>query len=112
MSAFHSVVFLSGGVGGARLLHGMARCLPAQALTAVVNTGDDFSHWGLAICPDLDTVMYTLSARADEARGWGLADESFRALENMRTLGAPDWFALGDRDLATHLVRSEALRHG
>jgi LPPG:FO 2-phospho-L-lactate transferase len=109
---FDHVVFLSGGVGGARLLHGVAQALPASALTVVVNTGDDFSHWGLRICPDLDTVMYTLSELADESRGWGLRDESFRTLERMASLGAPAWFALGDRDLATHLVRTEALAAG
>jgi LPPG:FO 2-phospho-L-lactate transferase len=112
VSRFRHVVFLSGGVGGARLMHGVAQALPAQALTAIVNTGDDFEHWGLNVCPDLDTVMYTLAELADEQRGWGLRDESFRALERMRSLGAPDWFALGDRDLATHLTRSEWLRAG
>jgi LPPG:FO 2-phospho-L-lactate transferase len=123
VSRFRRVVFLSGGVGGARLLHGVAQALAGLSargsarfdpgvLTAVVNTGDDFAHWGLWVCPDLDTVMYTLSELADEGRGWGLRDESFRALERMRALGAPGWFALGDRDLATHLWRSEALRAG
>jgi LPPG:FO 2-phospho-L-lactate transferase len=112
MSAFHSVVCLSGGVGGARLLHGLAQVLEPEALTAIVNTGDDFKHWGLSISPDVDTVMYTLGGLADEQRGWGLANETFRALHRMTTLGAPDWFALGDRDLATHLVRTEALGRG
>ncbi len=111
-SAFTKVVFLSGGVGGARLLHGVAQALPPESLTVIVNTGDDFTHWGLRICPDLDTVMYTLGEHADEARGWGLRDESFRALERMKSLGAEAWFALGDRDLATHLVRTEALNAG
>lgn len=112
MSAFRSVVFLSGGVGGARLLHGMAQVLPAEALTAVVNTGDDFEHWGLSVSPDLDTVMYTLSGLADEARGWGLLNETFRARSLMERYGAAGWFALGDQDLATHITRSEALRAG
>lgn len=112
MSEVDKVVCLSGGVGGARFLHGVAQALAPEQLTAVVNTGDDFSHWGLTVCPDLDTVMYTLGGHADEARGWGLADESFRTLEQMRKLGAPAWFALGDKDLATHLVRTEALRRG
>jgi LPPG:FO 2-phospho-L-lactate transferase len=112
MSQFSSVVCLSGGVGGARLLHGLAQVLPFESLTAVVNTGDDFRHWGLAISPDLDTVMYTLSERSDEVRGWGLKDESFRVLESMKAWGAPSWFALGDRDLATHLLRTEALAQG
>ena len=106
------VVCLSGGVGGARLLHGLARALPADALTVVVNTGDDFRHWGLYISPDLDTVMYTLSGLGHEERGWGLAVESFGALEMVRRYGGEDWFALGDRDLGTHLVRTEALARG
>ena len=109
---WRSVVALSGGVGGARLLHGLSRVLAPDALTAVVNTGDDFEHWGLCISPDLDTVMYTLADLAPEERGWGLSEESFHALEMIRRYGGEDWFALGDRDLATHLVRSEALRRG
>jgi len=109
---FSRVVCLSGGVGGARLLHGLARALPDDALTVVVNTGDDFRHWGLHISPDLDTVMYTLSGLGHEARGWGLAEESFGALEMVKRYGGDDWFALGDRDLGTHLVRTEALARG
>jgi LPPG:FO 2-phospho-L-lactate transferase len=107
-----SVVALSGGVGGARLLHGLSRVLPPEALSVIVNTGDDFEHWGLSISPDLDTVMYTLADLAPEERGWGLSEESFHALEMVRRYGGDDWFALGDRDLATHLIRSEALRRG
>jgi LPPG:FO 2-phospho-L-lactate transferase len=106
------VVCLSGGVGGARLLHGLARALPEEALTVIVNTGDDFRHWGLYIAPDLDTVMYTLSGLGHEARGWGLAEESFGALEMVRRYGGDGWFGLGDRDLGTHLVRTEALARG
>lgn len=105
-------VYLSGGVGGARLAQGLADVLPPERLSLVINTGDDFDHWGLWISPDLDTVMYTLSGFADIERGWGLAGESFGALEMMRRYGAEDWFALGDRDLATHLVRTKALRSG
>jgi LPPG:FO 2-phospho-L-lactate transferase len=112
MRTWRSVVALSGGVGGARLLHGLAAELPAHALTAIVNTGDDFVHWGLTICPDLDTVMYTLSGLAHEARGWGLAGETFQALAMVERLGGPSWFQLGDRDLGTHLVRTESLRRG
>jgi LPPG:FO 2-phospho-L-lactate transferase len=111
-SKFRSVVALSGGVGGARLLHGLSRVLAPEALTAIVNTGDDFEHWGLSISPDLDTVMYTLADLAPEERGWGLAEESFNALGMVRRYGGDDWFALGDRDLATHLIRTEALRRG
>lgn len=112
MKAWRSVVALSGGVGGARLVHGLDRVLPAGVLTTIVNTGDDFEHWGLSISPDLDTVMYTLADLAHVARGWGLAEETFAAFDMMKGYGAPDWFALGDRDLATHLVRTEALRCG
>src|SRR5579871_5456905 len=99
------VLALSGGVGGARLLDGLTRALPPGALTAVVNTGDDFVHLGMNVSPDLDTVMYTLSGLADEVRGWGLTDETFTGLAMVRRYGGPDWFALGDRDLATHLLR-------
>jgi LPPG:FO 2-phospho-L-lactate transferase len=109
---WRSVVALSGGVGGARILHGLAQVLPPEALTAIVNTGDDFEHWGLHIAPDLDTVMYTLSGLSDDERGWGVADEGFRALEMMRRYGGEGWFSLGDRDLATHLTRAAALRRG
>jgi LPPG:FO 2-phospho-L-lactate transferase len=106
------VVALSGGVGGARLLDGLARALPAGSMTAIVNTGDDFVHLGMNVSPDLDTVMYTLSGLADEERGWGLAGETFGGLAMVKRYGGPDWFGLGDRDLATHLVRTEALRGG
>ncbi len=106
------VVALSGGVGGARLVDGLAVVLPPEDLTVVVNTGDDFSHWGLRICPDLDTVLYTLAGLADRQRGWGLTDESFRTLAGVEALGGEVWFQLGDRDLATHLVRSERLAAG
>jgi LPPG:FO 2-phospho-L-lactate transferase len=106
------VVALSGGVGGARLLEGLARALTPGALTAIVNTGDDFVHLGLCVSPDLDTVMYTLSGLAHEERGWGLAEETFAGLAMVRKYGGPDWFALGDRDLATHLLRTDALRAG
>lgn len=106
------VVALSGGVGGARLLDGLARALPAGSLTAIVNTGDDFVHLGLNVSPDLDTVMYTLAGLADEERGWGLAGETFAGLGMVKRYGGPDWFGLGDMDLATHLLRTEALRAG
>ncbi len=106
------IVALSGGVGGARLLDGLARALPAGSLTAIVNTGDDFVHLGLNVSPDLDTVMYTLAGLADEERGWGLAGETFAGLGMVKRYGGPDWFGLGDTDLATHLLRTEALRAG
>ena len=106
------IVALAGGVGGARLAVGLAAVLPPDELAIVVNTGDDFDHLGFRICPDLDTVMYTLSGLADEQRGWGLAHESFAGLEMLRRYGGPAWFALGDRDVATQLLRAEALRAG
>jgi LPPG:FO 2-phospho-L-lactate transferase len=106
------IVALSGGVGGARLLDGLARELPAGSLTAIVNTGDDFVHLGMNVSPDLDTVMYTLAGLADEERGWGLAGETFAGLAMVKRYGGPDWFGLGDRDMATHLLRTEALRAG
>ena len=111
-TAWRRVVALSGGVGGARLLDGLQAALPPGALTALVNTGDDFEHWGLYISPDVDTVVYTLAGLAHEARGWGLADETFHALGMVSRLGGEDWFQLGDRDLAMHLVRTRALAAG
>lgn len=103
---------LSGGVGGAKLARGLARALPAAELTLVCNTGDDFTHLGLAICPDLDSVTYAVAGLADAERGWGRAGESWRFMEALRALGGPDWFNLGDQDLALHVWRSEQLRRG
>jgi LPPG:FO 2-phospho-L-lactate transferase len=106
------VVYLSGGVGGARLAHGLSRALGADALTLAVNTGDDLWHWGVRICPDLDTVMYTLADLAAVERGWGLEGETFAALSFVERYGGETWFQLGDRDLGTHLIRSQWLREG
>lgn len=106
------VVCLAGGVGGAKLADGLARVLPPENLTVIVNTGDDFRHLGLTICPDLDTVMYTLSGAANPATGWGRDGESWRAIKEAGRLGAPDWFNLGDLDLATHLTRNHWLDAG
>lgn len=106
------VVALSGGVGGAKLVDGLAEVLPAEALTVVVNTGDDFVHWGLAISPDLDTVMYTLAGLAHPSQGWGLAEETWNAFAMVERLGGPAWFRLGDRDLGVHLMRTQRLRDG
>ncbi len=106
------VAALAGGVGGAKLAHGLAQILPPENLTVIVNTGDDFEHFGLAISPDVDTVCYTLAGMSNPRTGWGLRDETFRALESIRRLGGPDWFALGDRDLGTHLERTRRLRAG
>ena len=106
------IISLAGGVGGARLAHGLARILPPGGLTVVVNTGDDFTHLGLHICPDPDTVLYTLSELADSERGWGLRDESFSCMEALGRLGGENWFALGDKDLATHIERTRRLAAG
>jgi LPPG:FO 2-phospho-L-lactate transferase len=106
------VVALAGGVGGARLADGLSQVLPAQDLTIIVNTGDDFEHLGLYICPDLDTVCYTLAGLANPATGWGRADETWRALESVSLLGGPTWFHLGDRDLGLHLERTRRRRSG
>jgi LPPG:FO 2-phospho-L-lactate transferase len=103
---------LAGGVGGAKLLDGLAAVVPPQDLTAVVNTGDDFTHLGLRICPDLDTVLYTLAGVANPATGWGRADETWQFMESLKALGGPAWFQLGDRDLALHALRTERLAKG
>lgn len=103
---------LAGGVGGARMADGFAQCLPAENLTIIVNTGDDFQHMGLTVSPDLDTVTYTLAAVANAEKGWGRADESWRTIEEVERLGGPAWFRLGDLDLALHLTRSHLLQQG
>lgn len=108
----YRVVVLAGGVGGAKFAHGLAQLLPPENLTIIVNTGDDFQHLGLTICPDLDTVMYTLSGHVNPESGWGRAGESWRTLEEVKRLEGPDWFRIGDLDLATHLVRSQLLADG
>ncbi|MEP7158569.1 MAG: 2-phospho-L-lactate transferase [Chloroflexota bacterium] len=106
------VVVLAGGFGGARMAHGFALLGDAVELTVVVNTGDDLELHGLAISPDLDTVMYTLSGLANAETGWGVRDETWSASEMLERYGQPTWFKLGDRDLATHIARTAALRDG
>lgn len=106
------ILTLAGGVGGARLALGLARLLPPRRLAIVVNTGDDFEHMGLAICPDLDTVLYTLAGVHNPATGWGRRDETWSAMETFAQLGGETWFRLGDRDLALHVLRTNALRQG
>ncbi len=106
------IVALAGGVGGAKLAHGLAQILPPEDLTIIVNTGDDFEHFGLYICPDLDTVCYTLAGLANPETGWGRVEESWNAMANLKRLGAPDWFNLGDQDIATHLERTRRLKEG
>jgi LPPG:FO 2-phospho-L-lactate transferase len=106
------VLALCGGVGGAKLLLGMTRLLSPEQLTIVVNTGDDFDHFGLTVCPDLDTVTYTLAGLSNPELGWGRQDESWHCLETLEQLGADTWFRLGDRDLALHLARRALLDQG
>ena len=106
------VVALAGGVGGAKLADGLAQILQPEDLTIIVNIGDDFEHLGLKICPDLDTVCYTLAGMANPNTGWGIVGETWNALESINVLGGPSWFRLGDRDLGTHLERSRRLHGG
>jgi LPPG:FO 2-phospho-L-lactate transferase len=108
----YRIVCLAGGVGGAKLAAGLAHIVPPANLTIIVNTGDDFQHLGLMVCPDLDTVMYTLAGVANPETGWGRAGESWRTMEMVAQLGGPDWFRLGDLDLATHLTRTQLLGEG
>lgn len=110
--AINRIVALAGGVGGAKLAFGLARLLPAESLTVIVNTADDLTLYGLAISPDLDTVMYTLAGINNPATGWGLAGDSSQMLDMLTRYGEPLWFGLGDRDLATHLLRTRWLAEG
>lgn len=113
MALDKNIALLLGGVGGAKLAWGLAQVLPASRLSLVVNTGDDFWHLGLKICPDLDTVMYTLAGLVDPLQGWGLRDDSAVALDSIKSFyGLDTWFRLGDKDLATHLLRSQLLASG
>ena len=107
-----SVVALSGGVGGAKLALGLSRVMPAEDLTVICNTGDDFEHLGLCISPDIDTVMYTLAGLANPELGWGRHDETWSFKETLGVLGGETWFRLGDRDLAVHVERTHRLRAG
>ncbi len=107
-----NVVVLVGGVGGAKLAYGLAQILPPEDLTIIVNTGDDFWLYGLRICPDLDTITYTLSGLVDKTNGWGIGGDTRNALGAFARLGEEHWFGLGDQDLATHILRSQWLREG
>lgn len=106
------IVAFAGGVGGAKLAQGLAQVVPPQDLTIIVNTGDDFEHLGLYICPDLDTVCYTLGGLANSETGWGRAGETWNTIANVEKLGGPAWFRLGDSDIATHLERTRRLKEG
>lgn len=107
-----NVVVLVGGVGGAKLALGLSLILPPQNLTVIVNVADDFWHYGLKICPDSDTILYTLSGLVDKTNGWGVGGDTVNTLEQLRLYGGDAWFRLGDRDIATHLYRTERLRQG
>jgi LPPG:FO 2-phospho-L-lactate transferase len=106
------IIALSGGIGGAKLALGLSRVLPPEELLIIANTGDDFEHYGLTICPDTDTLLYTLAGLDNPQLGWGRADESWAFMETLASLGGQDWFRLGDRDLAMHVLRSHRLRAG
>ena len=106
------VVALAGGVGAARFLSGVVQVVEPRDLCVIVNCGDDRDFFGLRVCPDLDIVTYTLADRINPETGWGLADETWSTLEELRKFGNETWFQLGDRDLATHIQRTQRLRAG
>ncbi|MFK0026490.1 2-phospho-L-lactate transferase [Streptomyces sp. NPDC090798] len=107
------IVVLAGGIGGARFLRGLQRAVPDADITVIGNTGDDIHLFGLKVCPDLDTVMYTLGGGINEEQGWGRTDETFHLKEELAAYGVgPEWFGLGDRDFATHIVRTQMLSAG
>ncbi|WP_039635878.1 2-phospho-L-lactate transferase [Streptomyces sp. 769] len=107
------IVVLAGGIGGARFLRGLKAAAPEADITVIGNTGDDIHLFGLKVCPDLDTVMYTLGGGINEDQGWGRTDETFRVKEELAAYGVgPEWFGLGDRDFATHIVRTQMLGAG
>lgn len=106
------IVALTGGVGGAKLIAGLIETVPSKDVTIIVNTGDDWQWMGLHISPDLDTILYTLAGIADTETGWGIQGDTFHMLGRLRSLAVDAWFRLGDRDLATHLYRTQQLRAG
>jgi len=106
------IVVLCGGVGAAKLLQGLVKVVAPNSVTAIVNTGDDLSLHGLHICPDIDTVIYTLGNEINPDTGWGLRDEGWRAMDMLAMYGGIDWFRLGDRDIGTHLFRTQRLSEG
>ena len=106
------ITALAGGVGAARFLAGLVRCVEPSTVTAIVNSADDDKFYGLHVSPDIDSVIYTLAGASDTAQGWGLAGESFRTIAAIERFGAPSWFRLGDLDLATHIHRTDRLRQG
>jgi LPPG:FO 2-phospho-L-lactate transferase len=106
------LVAFAGGVGGAKLVDGLAQILTPENLSIIVNTGDDFEYLGLYVSPDLDTVCYTLAGLANPETGWGRSEESFTVLDNIATLGGPEWFHVGDKDFATHIERTFLINNG
>ena len=111
MTAAHYTV-LAGGTGAAKFLHGLVRVVPEEDVHVIVNVGDDTDIWGLHVSPDIDSIMYGLAGRLDTERGWGLRDETFRCLEEISKYGLPEWFRIGDRDVATHITRTALLDSG
>lgn len=106
------IVVLAGGVGAARFLQGVVQLVPQQQLTVIANTGDDREFYGLHVSPDSDIVIYTLAGVVDETQGWGIRGDTFNTMQQLTSYGNEDWFALGDRDLATHIHRTNLLRQG
>jgi LPPG:FO 2-phospho-L-lactate transferase len=111
VTAAHYTV-LAGGTGAAKFLHGLVRVVPEEDIHVIVNVGDDTDIWGLHVSPDIDSIMYGLAGRLDTERGWGLRDETFRCLEEISKYGLPEWFRIGDRDVATHITRTALLDSG
>jgi LPPG:FO 2-phospho-L-lactate transferase len=106
------IVVLTGGTGGAKFVDGLQRIVPAEELTVIVNTGDDHEWWGLYVSPDIDSIAYVLSGLLSPERGWGVRGDTFHCLQQMKELGEETWFSVGDRDLATHLLRTKLLAQG
>src|SRR6185369_14863157 len=106
------ITVLTGGTGGAKFIDGLRRIVPPEELTIVVNTGDDHPWWGLYVSPDIDSIIYVLSGLLSAERGWGVRGDTFHCLQQMKELGEETWFSVGDRDLATHLLRTKLLAAG
>jgi len=106
------ITVLTGGTGGAKFVDGLRRSLPPEELTIIVNTGDDHDWWGLYVCPDIDSITYVLAEILSSERGWGVRGDTFHCLQGMKEFGEPSWFSVGDRDLATHLSRTQLLSRG
>jgi len=106
------ITVLTGGTGGAKFVDGLRRVVPAEELTIIVNTGDDHDWWGLHVSPDIDSILYVLAGILSPERGWGISGDTFHCLQTMKALGEPSWFSVGDRDLATHLLRTQLLSDG